>query len=200
MKDVVPARISDELQYNKEDLSSFKGYKRTVLCIDNNYWKQVQDEKNKIRMAHILQQHIPRAPKADTTPNSSDGRYGTMEGTTREKPKLGELANWPQTIEPPKPTTSILGSDGKLTVAECTRRMTLGLCLCCGQSGHLARVCPRQMGRTLGVATARATNLKSGLDTDFVAKNKISYQEVRPLPLTVMNRLCTKFFSIFLFF
>jgi len=138
VKDAVPARISDELRYSKEDLSSFEGYKQAVLRIDNNYWRQVQDKKNKIRMARTLQQHIPRALKADTTSNPSDGRYGTMEQTMREKPKPGKPANWPQTIEPPKPTTSILGLDGKLTVAERTRRMTLGLCLRCGQSRHLA--------------------------------------------------------------
>jgi len=33
--------------------------------------------------------------------------------------------------------------------------MSLGLCLCCGQPGHLARLCPKQARRNPAVPEAR---------------------------------------------
>ena len=58
VKDTILARISEELCYSREDLSSFEGYKRAVLRINNNFWRQIQDEKNKARIAHTLQHHF----------------------------------------------------------------------------------------------------------------------------------------------
>jgi len=36
--------------------------------------------------------------------------------------------------------------------------MNLGLCICCGQSGHLARACPHQYPRPPGSLEGRATH------------------------------------------
>jgi len=47
VKNTISARISEELYFSQEDLSTFKGYKCAVLKINNDYWKQVQDEKNR---------------------------------------------------------------------------------------------------------------------------------------------------------
>ena len=47
IKDALPSRISDELHFSKEDLSTFKGLKRAVIRIDSDYWRHVQDGKNK---------------------------------------------------------------------------------------------------------------------------------------------------------
>jgi len=47
-------RISKELCYNQEDLLSFKGYKRAMIRIDDNHWRQAQDDKNKVNMVCTL--------------------------------------------------------------------------------------------------------------------------------------------------
>jgi len=36
------------------------------MRINNNYWRQVQDDKNKVSMACTLQCHLPRLPKTET--------------------------------------------------------------------------------------------------------------------------------------
>jgi len=46
VKDAIPPRIQDKLCFCKEDLSSFEVLKQTVLKIDNDYWKWIQEEKN----------------------------------------------------------------------------------------------------------------------------------------------------------
>lgn len=62
VKDAIPARISEELCFSKEDLSTFKGYKQAVLKIDNDHWKQVQEKKNRQQLAHTLQSHLQHVP------------------------------------------------------------------------------------------------------------------------------------------
>jgi len=66
VKDAIPTRISEELRYSQENLSSFEGYKRAVMRINDNYWRQVQDDKNKVNMTCTLQRHLPRLPKTET--------------------------------------------------------------------------------------------------------------------------------------
>ena len=58
VKDTILARISKELCFSKEDLSTFEEYKWAVLKIDNDHWKRVQEEKNRQRLAHTLQDHL----------------------------------------------------------------------------------------------------------------------------------------------
>jgi len=41
VKDAIPNQIRDELRYSQEDMSSFEGFKRVVLWIDNDYWKRI---------------------------------------------------------------------------------------------------------------------------------------------------------------
>ena len=63
VKDVISARISEELYFSKKDLSTFEGYKRAVLKIDNDHWKQVQEEKNRQWLACTLQGHLYCTPQ-----------------------------------------------------------------------------------------------------------------------------------------
>jgi len=48
VKDTLLSRINNELYFSKENLSIFEGLKRTVMRIDNNYWRHIQDEKNRL--------------------------------------------------------------------------------------------------------------------------------------------------------
>jgi len=79
VKDAIPTRISKELHYSQEDLSSFEGYKRAVMRINDNYWRQVQDDKNKVNMASILQRHLPKLPKTETHRNNPVKRPKALE-------------------------------------------------------------------------------------------------------------------------
>ena len=150
VKDAIPTRISEELRYSQEDLSSFEGYKRAVMRVDDNYWRQVQDDKNKINMACTLQHHLPRFPKPENHRSALTNRPKTLE-----PPPLSQQRAWnsPSPTQSTEPSSSpgILGPNGHLTAVERNRRLSLGLCLCCGQSGHLARLCPKQASRNPAV-------------------------------------------------
>lgn len=47
VKDTLPNYIRDELQFSHEDISFFKGLKRAILRINNDFWKWLQEDKNK---------------------------------------------------------------------------------------------------------------------------------------------------------
>ena len=47
VKDALLSRIRDELHFSHENISSFKGLKKAVLRIDNDFWKRQQENKNK---------------------------------------------------------------------------------------------------------------------------------------------------------
>jgi len=67
VKDTIPPRISKELRYSKEDLSTFESLKRAVLKIDSDYWRRVLDDKQKQQVARTLQNRFPRSPRPEPT-------------------------------------------------------------------------------------------------------------------------------------
>ena len=71
------------------------------------------------------------------------------------------------------PLPSILGPDGRLTQQERQRRMSLGLCLYYGQTGHLARACPKQAQRAPGSFEACAAIVDVDLSLPVAPKNEL---------------------------
>ena len=65
VKDSIPNHIRDELRYSQEDISSFEQFKRVVLQIDNDYWKRIQDDKNKLQTNWNLQYPLPKPPRPE---------------------------------------------------------------------------------------------------------------------------------------
>jgi Domain of unknown function (DUF4939) len=166
IKDAIPTRISDELKYSREDTSTFEGFKKAVMKIDNDYWKKKQDDANKRRMMQALQTRFgksvpkpdpkkfsgpPRPPMHPSQPSSSQ-QPSSSNNKSRPKPN-NFRPNISKPYTPPVasssssssfvPRTDHLGPDGKLTATEKQRRIDRGLCLLCGQKGHLVRECPR---------------------------------------------------------
>jgi len=146
VKDAIPDCIYDELRFSHEDVSMFEGLKRAVMRIDNDFWKRQQEEKYKFQASRAIQNYTPKAPRP-----IQERPPPALESLTSTD-KLLQDHNWrpltqypssSHTKQSPSGTSSILGPDGRLTPIERQRRMNLGLCMCYGQSGHLARSCPK---------------------------------------------------------
>ena len=123
------------------------------MRIDSDYWRRVQDGKNRSRLARPPQDSSLRSNKPDYPKSTTVNRLPPPERPVRDQSRP-----YPSSL--PAPTqlspfpASPLGPDSRLTPAERQRRMDLGLCLRCGQSGHLARNCPRQAIRNLPITEA----------------------------------------------
>ena len=172
VKDALPNRIRDELRFCHEDTSTFEGLKRAVLRIDNNYWKRSSNEDGKHRTIHAPSDISPRPLRIDqynptprATPTTPPNRV-TWERVRTIPPRVP--------IPHPEPSGSSLitrlGPDGQLTPAEHQRRMNLGLCMHCSQSGHLARGCPKQNPRPTNVFEGRAAHLEQEAEEPELAK------------------------------
>ena len=140
IKDTIPNCIQDELHYSQEDISSFEEFKRTVLQIDNNYWKRIQDDKNKSQTTCFFQYHISKLPKSEFIKTSSL-KEKTLSFSSPFRASSSLLLQKP-------PTNNILGANSQLILVEQQCHMNLGLYLYCDQSRHLARLYPRQSMRS----------------------------------------------------
>ena len=49
------------------------------MRIDDDYWRQIQDDKNKINMACTLQHYLPRFSKTENHQSTSDDRPKVFE-------------------------------------------------------------------------------------------------------------------------
>ena len=116
VKDAIPNCIRDELRYSMEDVSTFEGFKRAVLCIDNDYWKRIQDDKNKPRNNRSLHSHIPKTPRQEPIRNAwPEERTNTFEKSLKFPATLGTTSG-PSPLR--IPTSDVLGADGRLTPVE----------------------------------------------------------------------------------
>ena len=140
VKDALPSRIRDELRFSHEDVSSFEGLKRAVLRIDNDYWKRQQEEKSKVRVNRNLQSYPPKPPRVEINrlPYLPEGS-SIPDCWSRERPSSLNTTS-PSTCpdHPQSSINNILGPNERLTAAKRQRCLTLGLCMRCGQVGHLA--------------------------------------------------------------
>lgn len=94
-----------------------------------------------------------RSIRSDPPKLSITDRNLPLKYLARDRPRL-----LPPTISTPIQSSSslvpFLGPDSWLTSAKCQCCLDLGLYMCCGQSGYLARNCPKQVARNLPTAEA----------------------------------------------
>ena len=87
VKDTIPSRICDELCFTHEDVLSFEGFKRAVMRIDNNYWRRIQEDKNKQHPIHPTQMYSLRILKPDPNqPTTLDKAATPIERPARDCP------------------------------------------------------------------------------------------------------------------
>ena len=159
VKDAIPPCIHNELHFSHENMSSFEGFKRAIMRIDSDYWRRTQDNKNRLHTTHPTQTHFQRTSRPDLNqPLFFNVGTNPTKRSTRDHPRL------PLATPSVTPLPGILGPDSWLTQQERQCRMSLGLCLRCGQMGHLARACPKQAQRAPGSFEARCY---AGIENSF---------------------------------
>jgi len=144
------------------------------MRIDNDFWKRQQEERHKFQATRAVQGYIPKAPRPTQGRPSPTSESPTLTDKLPRDRTQGSLSQAPSSSRPEQPppsTSNILGPDGRLMPTERQCRMSLGLCMRCGQSGHLARSCPKQAYRSSGVIEARASFIDQSVDSLELSKN-----------------------------
>ena len=125
----------------------FKGLKRAVVRINNDFWKPQQEERYKFQALRAIQGYAPKAPRPIQGRPPPALESPTLTDKLPQDCNWGPLTQYPSsshTEQLPSGTSSILSPDDQLTPIERQCCMNLGLCMHCGQSSHLARSCPKQ--------------------------------------------------------
>lgn len=166
-------RLKDDItHYGKPD--SLRGMKKIAQTYDARHWEQrgemgrrgnpatpsTNSAQPKGNAASTPKSNTPATPQ--TSPSSGSNNNRNTPPSAPQRPANssaksgGSGGSKPSSGKPD--LSSKLGKDGKLTPQECDRRIKAGLCLFCGQSGHMARDCPRSSS---SASRARAAQLGS---------------------------------------
>ena len=112
--------VKDDLARMENEPTTLEEFIKSAIKIDNRIWDREQERRSKL--GNVTQHH--------TTPVYSSSK-ALYQSKSNEAPKS-------------KPVLPIDPNTKKLLPEERQRRLDLGLCLRCGEKGHIATNCPRK--------------------------------------------------------
>ena len=123
---------------------------------DEIYW-MMKEEANHETRAPAKKEHKP-----SNSNNTHNSKSSNSEASSSANPTKSDASNKPNTknSKDNKKDYTKVGKNGKLTSEERERRMKEGLCLYCGEKGHVAHDCPKSKaakGRAATVASSGST-------------------------------------------
>lgn len=118
VKDTLSNHIRDELQFSQENVLSFKGLKKVVLKINNDYWKCQQKEKSKAQVTYNLPSYLPKPQQIKTNRALYiPEELSLPDWWSLSRPWPMNSISSPMCLDYPQaPANNILGPDGQLTV------------------------------------------------------------------------------------
>lgn len=165
-------RLKDDITHHGKP-DSLRGMKKVAQTYDARHWERRSETTRRGNPASSnnnsaqTKGNAASTPKSNTasTPqtsssnnnNNRNASSGTPQRPANSSAKAGNSGGSKPSSSKPD-LSSKLGKDGKLTPQERERRIKAGLCLFCGQSGHMARDCPRSSS---SASRARAAQLGS---------------------------------------
>lgn len=165
----LPPRIKDEIARVGKP-STLEELKRLSQTIDHRYWE---------RRNEVSAEGSSSKGPSSTSKSSSDTRTSSSSTSDKKSGKKGSgtssrgnsggshshSSGGSSHRSASKSSTPSyadkLGKDGKLTSEERSRRLSEGLCLFCGNSGHVAKDCPKSSSRSAKARSASATTSAS---------------------------------------
>ena len=118
VKNALPARIRDELHFSYKDLSLFEGLKRSVLRIDNDYWKHQLEDKHKLWSTRTSSNAPTRLPREEPIKFVSTTKVLAFpDKNLQDRSRLLFPAPHNDPLAPP--LSGVLELNGYLTPTEC---------------------------------------------------------------------------------
>ena len=150
----LPDRIKDEISRVGKPCT-LDGYRTLAQTIDARYWECKSEISRQTKNSAASSSSASKGSTSGTSDSKSKPKEkGKSSDNKSAKPSGNASSSKPSTSETP----SHLGKDGKLTEAERQRRIKEKLCMFCGQSGHMAKDCPKSTSKS---AKARAAKVET---------------------------------------
>jgi hypothetical protein len=182
-KKIEALRMSDKDHFDIH-LTRFEEWKVVIgdQWSDRTYWKVFLNSLAP-RVRNYLTNRESGTP--ETYANLSkvvteyDKNYWTLHNTltpfdtpsVKAEPRTPRFtpASTSATPKAPNPLSAVLGADGKLLQSEKDRRLKLGLCMACGQPGHMAVACTNVKKSAGAAAITTSTTTTSTTNKTNVA-------------------------------
>lgn len=181
----LPARIKEQYSKIMPKPQTYEALKAYVLQIDQRHWERVREEQAEAK----LRSRILKSAQASTTSsskgkqkastsststsNSTSAKASTSSSGNNNSSGSGSKKKRPEgNTSTPKPDISKnLGPDGKLLPEVRQHRIDKGLCLLCGQGGHMASNCPHK-GRQAAGRAAKPAEQKANAEASGSGSKK----------------------------
>ena len=159
----LPARIKDEVsQVGKP--ATLPALRTLAQQIDGRYWERDEETRHE-RVGQSLEKKTEKPHNQSSS--SSNQNNQSNQNKTHKKP-FAPRDSGSSSQNSDKKTSDLndkIGKDGKLTLAERSRRFANNLCLFCGGVGHTAKECPKSSSSATK-AKGRATKSKPDTKSD----------------------------------
>lgn len=174
-------RILDELAIKEEKPVTLLALQKAALKIDQRYWERQKEKRDanllfKERKGHESTNKRPFIVQKtfnDPAPKNPSSPFNSYSPSS-----VSSSSNNAKGINH---SHSHIGADRKLTAAERERRRKNGLCLYCGEAGHLAESCPKRKPPS---AAAAKPNYSSALKAVEVEKEMLSMDSSASSPIS----------------
>ena len=123
---------------------------------DKNYWMR-KDKASHESKATPSKKDNKSSNNTNNNNNSKSADSSHLENPSKSTPSNNNKSSWKKD----KPKDSIkLGKNGRLTTEEWERHIKEGLCLYCGEKGHIAQDCPKSKAVKACAAAFASTDSK----------------------------------------
>ena len=127
---------------------------------DNIYWMQEEESRLESRSSGnngiLGKKDSNKSSNSNNPPSKPFTNSSSNNNSSSSKPSKG-----PSKDKPKNSISNKLGKNGKLTGDERDRRMKGGLCLYCGEKGHVAHDCPKSAAAKAHAAKVSAPKSKA---------------------------------------
>ena len=158
----LPRRIKDRLNELYPKPKTYKALRSAALQIDARYWEYKRELDRE--SGGVKSTNNSSSNKSSTNPGTS-GSAGSSNNKSKSSSSSGGSVSKTKSSNTGSSSSSgtsantstqakHIGSDGHLTQAERDRRMKQGLCLICGNKGHMAKECPKSKFNASGAPAA----------------------------------------------
>jgi len=149
----LPARIKDEIARNGKP-DTLGGLRRLAQSIDSCYWECRTEISRESNTSGSKSDKAPEKTNR-TAPSTSDKKSTALSTSGQKQHSSGQSSKKMPDL------SDKIGKDGKLTQQERKCRYNNNLCLFCGQTGHMAKECPKSSSSASKGRAAKTMETKS---------------------------------------